>query len=77
MRLLLLFLLCAPLIIQGQELKNLTVNGDVINKADRTPVPHAHIRVKGKPIGISANGEGKFSLSLDKALENEFLISPP
>jgi len=58
----------------GQGLTTFKISGQVLNESDNTPVPYAHIRVKGKPIGISANSEGKFVLDLDKIMENESLV---
>jgi hypothetical protein len=58
----------------GQDIQSIELRGEVRDSLTRQPLAFAHIKIKGKAIGVPANREGQFSLRLEKQLITDTLV---
>lgn len=58
----------------GQEGDYITIKGEVRDAVSKAPIALVHVKVKGKPIGIPTNEEGKFALHLTEDLADDSII---
>jgi TonB-dependent starch-binding outer membrane protein SusC len=63
---LLMFLFATSVLWISADAQTMTLTGKVISSDDGSPLPRVSIRVKGRSTGVSADSEGKFSLSATK-----------
>jgi CarboxypepD_reg-like domain len=73
MRLLLLFTLLLTIESYAQDAFT-SIKGRLIDEQSKEPIPYASIYIKGKSIGTTTNGEGKFLFHVPSGFDKDTLI---